>query len=198
MPRFPRFEPTIGESLTISISTLKRWGHLKPDVLILNGSFSWSRGGEKIASVTYHLQPVNADLKCLTLVYRHGETPVRYSLDVVAAPTNLGGGKRWFFICPKTGKRCLKLICPNGSHYFFHRTAFGLLYECQKKSKGDRVYKNTFDYLFKLEDLQEKLGSKHRKSHYQGKPTPLMQQVLKWRKKTERQTKTFWQISRKG
>ncbi|MCB0549351.1 MAG: hypothetical protein KDD19_17365 [Phaeodactylibacter sp.] len=183
MPRFPNFDPSIDECLTLKISAINSWGYLKPDVDIYNASYIWSRNGEHIASIGYSIWTMSDDLKQMTLDYKQNGIPVKYSVDIEGLTTNLGNGKRWYFICPSTGERCMNLICPSGSRHFYHRTAFPhLMYESQKKSKEYRRIEATFGWMFEEERLQQQLHQKYRKRHYRGKPTPLVRKIERMRR----------------
>lgn len=94
-----------------------------------------------------------------------------------AIPANLGNGKRWYFICPHTRKRCMKLIAPNNEKYFLHRSAFGLLYKKQTISKSDKAMHIFFDILGEVDELEEEINKPYRKTHYRGKPTPLQKKI---------------------
>lgn len=72
----------------------------------------------------------------------------------------------------------MNLICPLGSKYFLHRSAFPvLMYNSQKKSKSFRTISAIFDWLEEENNLAEQLYQKYRKSHYRGKPTPLVRKL---------------------
>lgn len=178
MPRYQSFDPTIEDCLTIKISALNSWGYLTPNLNVWNRTYFWEWNGERVASIGYAIHTVSEDLKRMTLHYKHEGKPVTYSVDIVATPTNLGKGKRWYFICPKTGKRCMNLINPEGSKYFWHRTAFPeLLYDSQKKSKAYRAFEKQFGPVFEIRRLEEQLSEKYRKTHYRGEPTPLVKKI---------------------
>ena len=185
MPRWPSFKPSIEDCLIINISKLREWGYLKNGWDFYHRSYMWYQGDRKTASIGFTIECVNEDLKCMTLKYKQRETSVEYTVDIVAIPTNLGNGKRWYFVCPNTGKRCMKLISPNGQKYFLHRTAFNVLYEKQKESKSFRSIGKQFGYAFKLEKLYDELYSGNRKTHYKGEPTPLVRKILKMEKEWE-------------
>jgi hypothetical protein len=48
------------------------------------------------------------------------------------------GGRRWWFQCPRTGRRTTKLFLPNGGWHFWSRQAYGLGYACQREDRFDR------------------------------------------------------------
>jgi hypothetical protein len=48
------------------------------------------------------------------------------------------GGRRWWFVCPRSYRRVAKLYLPNGGHYFWSRKAYGLGYGVQREPKLDQ------------------------------------------------------------
>jgi hypothetical protein len=49
------------------------------------------------------------------------------------------GGRRWWFLCPRTGRRATKLFLPNGGQHFWSRAGYGLGYACQREGSFDRL-----------------------------------------------------------
>ena len=49
------------------------------------------------------------------------------------------GGRRWWFQCPRTGRRTTKLFLPNGGQHFWSRAGYGLGYACQREGRFDRL-----------------------------------------------------------
>ena len=49
------------------------------------------------------------------------------------------GGRRWRFLCPRTGRRTTKLFLPNGGQHFWSRVGYGLGYACQREGSFDRL-----------------------------------------------------------
>lgn len=49
------------------------------------------------------------------------------------------GGVRWWFVCPRTGRRTVKLFLPRGGHQFLSRGAYGLGYACQRENRMSRA-----------------------------------------------------------
>jgi hypothetical protein len=62
--------------------------------------------------------------------------PQCYRVRLLSTPQRFGG-VRWWFECPRTGGRCVKLYLPRGGHRFWSRAAYGLGYACQRE---DRMY----------------------------------------------------------
>src|SRR4051794_16217403 len=49
------------------------------------------------------------------------------------------GGHRWWFLCPRTGRRTNKLVLPNGGRHFLSRQAYGLGYASQRNDRFGRL-----------------------------------------------------------
>lgn len=178
MAKLPTFTPDIEDCLHLDISVLNKKGLLKTD--FENAEYSWNKQNKKFAAILLSIKTSNSNQKILTIYYNSDNQPISYQIMMVSVPTNLGNGKRWYFICPNTGKRCMKLIKPAFSNYFFHRTAFtNLMYASQKRSKQYRRYDTAFGWLYKEESILSKLNTKYRKRHYRGKPTPLVKKLQK-------------------
>lgn len=172
MARFPTAS-NIDNSLCVNVSSFRKWGDLKKDYV--NATYSWTTHSKsKLGSIGYVIKKINSDRKILTLSYTFKGEKIKYDITLVSFPTNIGNGKRWYFICPSTKKRCTKLISPNDSKYFLHRTAYpNLLYFSQKRSKEYRRLDNTFGWLFERERLEKELEQPYKKRHYKGNPTPV-------------------------
>lgn len=180
MPKPHTFPTLYDEVKTVSISFLTKHGYLKPNKLKA-GSIHWSRNGENLGSIsikvcTYSESPyLEFDYKC-------NEAPINYRVQLISAPSNLGKGVVWYFICPHTGKHCRKLYLADT--YFYHRSAFrGCMYEKQTQSKKSRYLFKVLDPYFKSDNLYSELYKKHFKKTYAGKPTQrylrIMEQIQK-------------------
>lgn len=180
MPKPHTFPTLYDEVKTVSVFFLAKHGYLKSNQLKA-GSIHWSRNGEKIGSIsirvcTYSENPyIEFDYKC-------NQQPIKYKVQLVSALSNLGKGFVWYFVCPKTNKRCRKLYLADT--YFYHRLAFnGCMYEKQTQSKKSRYLDKTLGVYFRTDQLFEQLYKKHFKKQYAGKPTKkylkLCQQIQK-------------------
>lgn len=176
MPRIPSFAPTVEDSLIIGLSDLKKKWHPFHKAFETGWrTMLWKRGEIDSAQISYRISSLNRHEKTLYLRYKFEDEQINYSLKLVSIPSNLGRGVRWYFVCPATKKRCIKLICPPGEKHFLHREAFkGILYESQARSKSERRFNQAFGSYFDYLEIEEKVNQKYRKSHYQGKPTRLM------------------------
>lgn len=168
MPK-PHTFPTLYDNLkTICISFLTKNGYLKPNQW-QSSIITWSRDGKKTGSISII---VNTESRqpYIELDYKSNETPINYRVQLISAPSNLGKGVVWYFVCPRTGKRCRKLYLADT--YFYHRSAFrGCMYEKQTQSKKSRFLDKTLELYFRTDHLYKQLYKKHFKRHYAGKPT---------------------------
>lgn len=168
MPKPHTFPTLYDEVKTVSIFFLAKHGYLKPNQWKA-GSVNWSRNGENLGSIsirvcTYSEKPyIEFDYQC-------NQQPIKYRAQLVSAPSNLGKGVVWYFVCPKTRVRCRKLYLADT--YFYHRSAFkGCMYGTQTQSRKSRFFDKTLGVYFKSENLYIELNKKHFKKTYAGKPT---------------------------
>ena len=169
MAKNPTYPPLFDEVLQISITNLKQWGYLEPEQT-KSGVISWSLNGKKTASVSISVNMLAPD-QYIELDYKFNNEPRKYQIQFTTIPSSLGNGKLLYFVCPKTGKRAMKLYLING--YFLHREAFnGCMYSCQTQSKKERTFLNTpLGIVIKIESLFEQLRKPYFKTTYAGKPT---------------------------
>lgn len=171
MGRYSGWPPLIDELKYLSVSMLRQYGYLNTGHR--SGNITWYKG--KYSTGDINLQ-VTADAErgigFMEVFYRITDGPsMRYTVVLKAIPTNLGIGKRWYFHCPFTGKRCTKLHYHNGK--FLHRTGIpGGMYATQTESHKTRQIRWLFDACFALSDY-------HAQSFYRGKPTKKMLMLKK-------------------
>jgi hypothetical protein len=182
MPK-PHTYPTLFDDVkTISITFLTKHGYLKPNQW-RNGTITWSRNGNKTGSISIGIY-TNPENSYLELDYKCNEAPINYRVQLISAPSNLGKGVVWYFVCPHTGKRCRKLYLADT--YFYHRSAFrGCMYEKQTQSKKSRYFDKTLGAYFRTDQLFEQLYKKHFKKQYAGKPTKKYLKLLEKARKSE-------------
>ncbi len=167
MPKFPTFPTLYNDARQISLSKLKKWGYFKPG----QGKgckLAW--GKNETGSVLIQVNALDEQNPYIKLEYNYLGKPINYRIQLIPVPSNLGIGVSWYFLCPRTGKRCRKLYWVDG--YFFHREAFkGCMYESQTQSKKYRGLDNTLVADLRTDQLYEQLYKKHFKKQYAGKPT---------------------------
>ena len=180
MPKPYTFPTLFDEVKTVSISFLTKYNYLKANQR-QSGTITWSRNGNKTDSISVRVN-TQSEQPYIELDYRCNEAPVKYRVQLVSVPSNLGKGLVWYFICPYTDKRCRKLYLTDT--YFYHRSAFkGCMYKKQTQSKKQRYFNKTLSLYFRSDELFEHLYKKYFKKQYAGKPTKkylkLTQQIQK-------------------
>lgn len=174
------FPDLYDECRTITITKLKEWKYLKPDV-VKQGTISWSRNEVVHSRIDITVNTFSSE-PYVELDYKCNNEPIRYKVYLISKPTNINKGVQWFFVCPNTGKHCRKLYMI--STYFLHRTAFkGAMYEKQTYSKRARDEYSLFAKLFNRENAYETIYSKYFTKFYKGKPTKRYLRI--WKKTRE-------------
>lgn len=161
-------DPTLFDNvLRINISTLKKWGFLVPGLneeCIIN----WG----KRASCSFCIN-MNSEQPYIELEYKYNGTIRNCKIILIQVPSNLGIGVMWYFLCPRTSKRCRILYLVGG--YFSHREAFtDCMYYCQTQSKKYRNCTGAFRELeldCKIDQLYHQTFTKYLKKKYNGVPT---------------------------
>ena len=168
MPRFANYPTPIESYKTLTIRDLIRWEYLIPNQR-KSGTIHWSRNGENTGRISI---AANMDIDCpyIVLDYQCNGNPVKYRIDLVSKPSNLGKGVVWYFECPNTQLNCRKLYLLDTK--FLHRKAFrGYFYEKQIASKHIRSLDKQFGAYYELDHVYETIYRKHFKKFYAGKPT---------------------------
>ncbi len=140
--------PTVESGLTLDLGKLMRDGLLRPGET-RTGSlvWSWVGTGERVASVTYQTS-LGSEQGYLHLTYTTtGSTGEKRQhdewIELVTTPQPFGG-RRWWFVCPRTGGHVTKLHRPNGGTIFASRQAYRLAYGSQRQSPRDRALAQAF------------------------------------------------------
>lgn len=154
--------PTVEASLSLDLYDLMRKNLLGAGCSRA-GSFSWSRsGGPSIASVRYAAR-LGDEAGLLNLIYvstdnatgERREHDYLISLETSEQPF---GGRRWWFVCPVTGKRVNKLHMPGGNARFASQAAHRLAYATQRQSPRDRATTRSFRLRKRLGDRSGGVG----------------------------------------
>lgn len=124
----------IEDTVWLDLRLLRRLGFLR-DRSTTVGTVSWMRRGEPAGSCR-----VEVDLRGTAdphlAVTLPGRTPQLIDLERVECPF---GGVRFFFVCPRTGARCLVLPLLDGE--FASRRAHRITYGSQSEAPLDRLYR---------------------------------------------------------
>jgi hypothetical protein len=133
----------VESALALEVRALARAGALSGIGGELTLSWRRSRTKEVLAEVT------------ITTVLEVGSNRIRISAKLgtvgrqQALPTQIVwlettvppfGGVRWWFVCPRFGKRVGKLYLPPGAHVFASREAHQLGYMSQRETAQDRAF----------------------------------------------------------
>lgn len=129
-----------------------------------SGGWQWTNAdGDQVGSVSYRAT-LGADSGTLILNYTHGS-----SRDGKVVTCHIGletalchyGGRRWYFRCPYTYRRALKLYKWPGIDMFCHREAIRPqpTYACQRVSGLDRINAQRWALRRKLGDQYSDLFS---------------------------------------
>lgn len=121
--------------LRIDIRQLRRWGYLRPGTRV-TGTWRWNRGGEPSGSAGFTVSLTEPEGGWLDLSFTVNGEPRSPRILIESMPCRLGG-RRYYFRCPKTGRRCEVLCCVAGE--FAARQAHRLTYASQSEERLDRL-----------------------------------------------------------
>ena len=145
--------PTADSSLRIDLAWMLRT-KMAREGSKYHGTLNWTCGGRDSGSIGYLAAMSEPGRERLELTYsntRQGERKdVRQTVHLTHTVPNFGG-KRWWMLCPVSGRRVGKLYLPPGGDIFASRQAWRLGYQCQRDAARDKP----FERLFRL---QKKLG----------------------------------------
>lgn len=134
--------PTVEDALALDLAVLLRKGLIRPGDTVAS-SLHWrnTRTGSETASIGYccTMTDVAGTFGADYVVTRRGErVPVSLSIGLASSPQPFGG-RRWWWICPVTGRRVAKLFKPPSGDRFASRQAWGLAYRSQREAPFDRA-----------------------------------------------------------
>lgn len=166
MPKIAQYPDEVEDLNKINISDLKSKGFLSPG--LHSGVVTWSNKIRDTNNTISIITNVDDDNGYIELSYLYKCSKINYKIYLEQIPSNLNKGEIWYFVCPKTHKRCRKLYLKDG--YFYHRTAFkDLFYRQQIQSKRYRPYdKKIYNDFFNPENLYKELNKKYLKKYYKG------------------------------
>lgn len=157
--------------------------YLNPEQ-IKSGTLTWSRNGNPTGSISIQVN-THSKQPYIELDYKYRDEPRNYKVYLTSTLSNLNRGEIWYFICPKTGRRCriLHLI----DTYFYHRSAVdGCMYKKQTQSKKSRYLNKMLGDWFQTAELFEQINKKNFKKTYAGKLTKKYLRIIEQLQKSEK------------
>jgi hypothetical protein len=169
--------PTVESGLTLDLQRLFKTGWLKAGART-SGLLRWTlvRTGEETASIGFESdlgqEAGYVQLRWTSTNQRSGEKSQRENHITLTTSPQPFGGRRWFFICPRTGQNAKKLHLPSGADTFASRKAYRLGYQSQRESPRDRSSSRAFA-------LRGKIGGKGGIGDYIAKPKGMHARTFK-------------------
>ena len=156
------WRPHIEEALRLSVARMFAAGALVP-ARETSGHWQWTRGDKACGSIGYDAK-LDETSGTLTLAYSVGRDGERRNIEckipLVTVPCSYGG-RRWYAVCPYTGRRALMLYKWEPVDLFCHRDAIRPrpTYAIQRVSGFERVIAQRWALRQKMGDnLSDLLG----------------------------------------
>lgn len=143
---------TTDDLLQLSIGWLKKHNYLRENTIIY-GKLIWKRtcswGDTKEIASLMCMSNFNGEKRNITLAYRYGgNEDINLNLPVVCTSPHFGG-KRYWFLCPKCGKKVAFLY---GGKYFWCRDCHNLSYPTQQMGFMSRMLERSRKYENRVTD----------------------------------------------
>ncbi len=125
----------VERSLRLDIRLLRRRGLVRPGVRT-SGSTTWNMRGDPCGSIGFAIDLTNPDQAFAELRFSANGVPRSQTVQIDSVPCRFGG-RRFYFRCPNTWRRC-EVLCGVGGHFAsreFHR----LTYHSQSEERLDRL-----------------------------------------------------------
>jgi len=176
MPRRRMYPDCFDEACQIAITDFRRLGYMKPQTRS-SGSFSWTRAGHYSASIGF---TVDTREGFVQLEYVVRDVAMSYRIELERRSSNLGKGHVWYFICPKTERRC-RILYGIGD-YFLSRHAYpAAMYRSQTEAKSDRGFRRFLTLYGTTKNPKahwDFSDGKHFRTHYNGRVTRRFKQFV--------------------
>lgn len=161
----------LDEGLKLNINKLVRDG-LFPSRGWTTGTLEWTytRTKEHYAGIGYEINTGNPDDMWMRVRYTTTICGEKHDMDYKISITTTKphyGGRRFWFICPRTGARAAVLYCPPGSRWFASRKAYSLKYLSQSEGTDHRAINRMWKLKNKLggENFYRRPKGMHRKTY---------------------------------
>ena len=149
--------PTVESGLALNLPRLFRTGWLRRGAGT-SGTLRWSfvGTGEETASMGFEArlgeQEGYVRLHWTSTNLWSGETRQCENRITLTTSSQPFGGRRWWFVCPRTGQLAARLHLPSGAYTFACRNAYRLAYRSQRETPRDRALSRAFALRRKLGD----------------------------------------------
>ena len=164
----------VDDYLLIRVSTFTNKNFMRPNMLMTRGIYWNVQSGEK-PEIKIGIDTSNG-LEA-HFIYKVNDENREYIIPIVSVPSNLSKGIVYYFLCPRSGKKCRKLFLYNG--WFMHREAIpNGMYWSQTHSKRWREIGKLFAMDAKRERAYEAMYKPYYKKTYNGKITKKHQRTL--------------------
>ena len=139
---------SVENSPSLDMRSLGRNGVLRPGKKLSIPWAWWSSNGESercTASIMLELDFASSPTYALRYsVECEGKEPETVHIQArLLQTTPTYGGTRWWFACPRCGRRVRVLYLPNGSTRFACRRCHQLRYHCQRETFADRLLRKS-------------------------------------------------------
>ena len=140
----PAWHATVESGVVLDLCRLIRAGSVVPG-FYRGGGLTWTRTGtgERVASIGYAAditEPHAAVIRLTYTITRQGRAVEKdYQVWLTATQPHFGG-RRWWFLCPVSGRRAGKLYLPPGGDVFASRAVYRLAYQSQRVSRIERTH----------------------------------------------------------
>lgn len=137
---YPSIERT--DSVTLNVNTLAKVLRREP-----NSSWRWTFGkdGELGWLTVSAISPDDCNERraflCFEIDHFSRPTGCRTQTVRMVSQACRFGGERWYFLCPSSGRRCEKLLLPNGALNFYSRAALRLVHDVTREDPMNRAHR---------------------------------------------------------
>lgn len=146
-------KPILDDCRSIDINAMVRLGAIR-EGYSGTGHWRWVSAdtGEETSKIGYECNTIDKSNSYLRLIYKMTSTQekIDYKIPLVRTYPPYGGVRFWF-ICPKTGKRVGKLYIVSGSNYFLSRHVYRIHYASQTHDKITRSIDKKWKLMNKVD-----------------------------------------------
>jgi len=130
-----RNRASVEQALCLDIRRIRRDGFVRPGSLMA-GVVTWSRGGNPTGSIGLTVDLRDPENSVAVLDFAADGEPQNQRIALMSKPCRYGG-RRYYFWCPHSWRRCEVLCCVGG--VFASRQFHRLTYASQSESPVDRA-----------------------------------------------------------